>query len=320
MSAEDQKWGKVEKRQQTADQAKHVVISLAAMIVMCFVVYIFNIPNPNMILITGLTVFTTLYGYPSGIACGVAMLISSLFFFSTDHDMITFTSMNLQKMSVIILGVIMNVVFIGNLKKRYLAAQEKLLEINRLLRTDNKALEEASMVDALTGTLNRYALSRDYSNFEGRSVHVMMLDLDNFKQINDRFGHAVGDYALKKVGEALTDVFGMSACYRYGGDEFLVICAGLSEDMFREKLDALRRAIEKVHLEQDNIPLHFSAGYVYGDCDLSYDLRVMMHHADSVLYEAKKVGKAQYKGAAYSRSFAESIEKDFKAEGKRYSD
>ena len=129
-----------------------------------------------------------------------------MFFFSDNHNWITFSPLNLQKMSVIVLGAIACTLLIGNLKRQQTNANHRLAEINRYLRDDNQSLEEASLTDALTGVRNRFGLRRDYNQFESRYVHVMMMDLDNFKRINDTYGHAVGDFILRKVGQPLSGV------------------------------------------------------------------------------------------------------------------
>ena len=286
----------------------HMLITLGVMGLLSLIVYFFNIPNPNIILMTGLTFFTTLYGFGAGAISSVVMIGYSMFFFSDNHNWITFSPLNLQKMSVIVLGAIACTLLIGNLKRQYTNANHRLAEINRYLRDDNQSLEEASLTDALTGVRNRFGLRRDYNQFESRYVHVMMMDLDNFKRSNDTYGHAVGDFILRKVGRLLSECFGANSCYRYGGDEFLIICIDMDRDVFPDKLNTLKQGLNGIHLNDKHLPAHFSAGYVYGDCELSYDLRLMIHQADGNLYRAKQQGRDCYVGEAYSREKAESIE------------
>ncbi len=291
--------------------------ALAVMILMAALVYVFNIPNPNMILITGLTVCTALYGFGAGIVSALVMVLYSMFFFSTGHSFFSYTDVNLQKMIVILVGVAVDVVFIGNLKRQQQEANEKLLELNMVLRQDKDALEEAALTDPLTGVRNRLALTRDYDSFEGRQVHVMMIDLDSFKRLNDDHSHSVGDHVLKALGGALSDTFGLAHCYRYGGDEFLVIRPDMREEDFLKGLETIRKKLEKITLDGALLPVHFSAGYVWGVCEMSSDLRLMMHQADSNLYAAKNMGKDRYKGAPYSRAIAETLEKTLHTDSRR---
>ena len=297
-------------------EAKHVLIALAVMLLMVAIVFAFNVPNPNMLLITGLAVFTSLYGYPAGIACGLVMIVYSMYFFSTDHSFFTYTQINLQKIGVIALGVVLNTAFIGNLKHRQSEATRKLREMNCELQQDNRTLETASMTDDLTGLRNRFALRRDYARFENRDVHVMMLDLDDFKGLNDRFGHSVGDHILRRLSAVLAETFGNEWSYRYGGDEFLVVLPDVTEGEFLGKLEAFKHGVRYIDMEEQRLPVHFSAGYVHGVCEFSYDLRLMMHQADSNLYDAKGLGKDCYVGRAFSRVFAESLPEEADGFGK----
>ena len=288
----------------------HIAIAAAVMLALSYLVYIFDIPNPNIILMIGLTFFTTVYGYAAGAAASVVMVGYSMFFFSENHDWLSYTPVNLQKLSVIVLGAVVSTVLIGNLKHRQVNAARQLSEINRLLRADNQDLEEASLTDALTGARNRFGLRRDYGLFEGRDVHVMMLDVDDFKRTNDTFGHAVGDFMLKKAGRLLIEGFGADSCYRYGGDEFLVICRDMDEAVFVDRLDRLREGVNAIYLNDKHLAMRFSAGYVYGECALSDDLRLMIHQADGNLYDAKKLGRNRWVGTPFSRETARGMRRE----------
>ena len=290
-------------------EAARVLVSLGVMILMALVVYFFNVPNPNMILITGLSAFTALYGYPSGIACGAVIVLYSMFFFSTDHSFLSYTPLNLQKMAVILVGVALNTSFIGHLHRQNREANRRLEEANSLLRSDNLTLEEASITDTLTGLRNRFAIRRDYSRFDNRDVHVMMMDIDDFKHINDTYGHPVGDYILRKMGQIVINAFGGEHCYRYGGDEFLIISPDADPDAFAAQVERALRESASISLNDKLLSVHMSAGFVHGRCELSYDLRLMMHQADYNLYEAKRQGKDRYMGAPYDRDFAQTLER-----------
>ena len=287
---------------------REMALSFAVMLALALFVRDFKIPNPNMILITGLSVFTSLYGYHAGIVCGAVMLGYSMYFFSDDHSFFAYSALNAQKMATILLGVVCNVLFIGHLHKAHTDAERQLMELNAVLRSDNITLEQASALDALTGTRNRYAFRRDYAKYESRDIHAMMFDLDDFKTKNDAYGHAVGDFVLKSAGRFLREAFGDACCYRYGGDEFVVICPDMPEADFAAKLERVRDGMRGLSLDEQRIPASFSAGYVYGHAELSDDLRLMLRQADYNLYESKKRGKDRFTGAAYSREFAQKLE------------
>ena len=184
-----------------------------------------------------------------------------------------------------------------------------LNELNKHLKEDNVTLEAATIRDSLTGVKNRFALRRDYDKYIEKDIHIMMLDVDDFKQVNDGFGHSVGDYLLKKIGDALVDHFSVDYSYRYGGDEFLIIFPDISEYDFKTAVRDLNEQLEEIYLDDQKLPVHFSAGYVYGKAVLGDDVRLMLRQADELLYSAKGKGKNTYIGAPYDRQYAERIKK-----------
>lgn len=177
------------------------------------------------------------------------------------------------------------------------------------LKEDNAKLEEATIRDALTGARNRFALRRDYDSYIDKEVHLMMFDIDDFKLVNDGNGHAVGDYLLKKTSDTLVNNFGKENVYRYGGDEFLIIVPDVSEKDFKRILSNLSNELSIISLEKKQLPVHFSAGYVYGKTSLQEDLRLMLRQADELLYEAKRAGKSTFVGKEFDREYADSIKK-----------
>ncbi|MBQ7161815.1 MAG: diguanylate cyclase [Clostridia bacterium] len=296
------------KKRNLAKEILQIAASFVIMLALTFVVAKVNVPNPNMVLIAGLVIFTSLLGFGAGIICGLDMIIYSMWFFSTDHSFFKYTSVNLQKMAVIIFGVVVCVVFIGNLNLRRRRAVRELNETNEKLMFDNAMLSEASMTDPLTGVKNRFAFRTDYSEkYHDRPVHVMMLDLDDFKAANDIYGHACGDAVLKGVGGAISDIFGEEFCYRYGGDEFLIVRTDVSEEEFCAMLDDMSEKIGGLTIPGYGEKVRFSAGYVYGPLLKREDLRLMIRMADDNLYKSKNSGKAKISGSRYSRAEAEKL-------------
>ncbi len=194
---------------------------------------------------------------------------------------------------------------IGNVKTYV----NELNELNKSLQDDNLTLEAATIRDSLTGVKNRFALRRDYDSYFEKNVHLMMIDIDDFKKVNDQYGHSVGDYILKKTGDALIDNFGAEYSYRYGGDEFMVLFPDISEEEFKKLIVNLESQLEEIYLDEKKMPVHFSAGYVYGKSILRDDIRLMLREADTLLYQAKKTGKNTFIGKVYDREKAETIQK-----------
>lgn len=91
------------------------------------------------------------------------------------------------------------------------------------------ALLQLSYHDSLTGLKNRNALKRDFHLQRGKNRFLLLLDIDDFKLINDTKGHCEGDSILISSGKHLQMIFGNDAVYRYGGDEFLILCPSVDE-------------------------------------------------------------------------------------------
>ena len=111
-----------------------LALALLVMAALAFVVDVFQVPNPNMVLITGLVVFTALYGFPAGILCAAVMVAYSLYFFSTDHSFVRFNALNTRKMATILLSVILNTLIVGKLKQSEDAAVKRLLAANENIK------------------------------------------------------------------------------------------------------------------------------------------------------------------------------------------
>ena len=153
-------------------------------------------------------------------------------------------------------------------------------------------LRNASLYDFLTKLKNRTALNMDFEESDSPNLNsnfiVMLTDIDNFKSFNDTNGHHFGDEQLKRFASILQNNFGKPHCYRYGGDEYLVVIPEISEDLFLEKI--------KIAKECANDAFHFSGGYTKGYVSSSKDLHTLINKADQYLYEAKNAGKNRVLG------------------------
>ena len=289
--------------------ALRVILSVLIMGLLVFIVSSFSLPNPNMILIAGLVVCSSIFGVPGGVVSAAAMMGYTVYFFSTDHNLVSFTPQNFMKVAVTAIGVAVVGVFVCTLKGAEDRALADATTMAALLKEDNLLLQEASGSDVLTGLRNRFALRRDYSRYaeSGAMLHVMMIDLDDFKGINDTHGHEAGDFVLKDVGSVLRDTFGPECSYRYGGDEFLVITSNWSNDEFDAACKRMREQMELLRIGARGEAVLFSGGYVYGTPRLQSDLRLMMRQADDNLYKAKREGKDVVVGSAFDRVAAQAL-------------
>ena len=135
----------------------------------------------------------------------------------------------------------------------------KISMINRLatfikatteeLEAANKKLSEMAVVDTLTGVGNRNAYLEKIKQIDGEiaagdaDFAACIFDLNGLKRINDGQGHECGDIAIKETAQALSQVFGAENLYRAGGDEFMVILPGVTEDEMRTYFDAFDRTV-----------------------------------------------------------------------------
>ena len=166
-------------------------------------------------------------------------------------------------------------------------------------------LLDASGLDELTGLRNRRSLRADFPSFVGRQLFVAMCDLDDFKGINDTYGHAMGDLVLKAFSDGVRQAFPDDGCYRYGGDELLVFSACQSRDEFLGRVERARTAFAQnaEAIRELRSGPTMSVGYSCGRADTGEELRAMVHVADSSLYKVKRGQKGgtvgeQFQGAA----------------------
>lgn len=178
--------------------------------------------------------------------------------------------------------------------------QRKDIQIK--LENANHILERISSLDGLTQISSR----RDFESrflslldtaIKGkREIAVYMVDIDNFKLYNDTYGHLEGDEVLKKVARIfrkhMDRINGLSA--RFGGEEFIGACAGLSKEEYEKVGRAFCEEIYKLNIPNEKAPLpvvSISVGVVTGKVKHRKEKSVLMKLADDALYEAKRSGK-----------------------------
>ncbi|WP_018865221.1 diguanylate cyclase [Thioalkalivibrio sp. ARh3] len=158
------------------------------------------------------------------------------------------------------------------------------------------ALVRESSRDALTGCYTRRSgeslLEREMarSQRQSRPLAVAFVDLDNFKALNDRFGHEQGDRALRAVATALTErLRGIDSVIRWGGEEFLVLMPETDRAGAREAMERVLR--EPACYTPDGDPLTASTGIAsYPEETLATGAEALVHEADLRMYRAKKEG------------------------------
>jgi diguanylate cyclase (GGDEF)-like protein len=175
------------------------------------------------------------------------------------------------------------------------AAREASTALSRAY--SHRAAEKRASVDALTGLPNR----RYFDEFCGLlarrrraddAVGVLMIDIDRFKDLNDRFGHAVGDEVLRAVGGAIvTAVRDDDVPARYGGEEFVVLLRNPSRSVAVEVGERVRRAVGGLDLLEHGVPgVSVSVGVAVASVP-DQPIDELLAEADAALYRAKRAGR-----------------------------
>lgn len=151
--------------------------------------------------------------------------------------------------------------------------------------------------DALTGLYNRYGLSEEMNRIYDRKELPLLfaiMDIDNFKSVNDTLGHAGGDEALKLLADTMRLVFGTHVLMaRFGGDEFVLCIQNRDQEGVQAQLDKLVRSMcQTFTYGGGSVPLSISLGAVYMTEKVPYEK--LFKEADSVLYEVKTRGKNSF--------------------------
>jgi diguanylate cyclase (GGDEF)-like protein/PAS domain S-box-containing protein len=172
------------------------------------------------------------------------------------------------------------------------------------LQAANEKLRELAATDSLTGLANRRsfdnASERECRRAEraGQPISMLLIDIDNFKNYNDRYGHQEGDHCLRQVAQAIFQAFRRPGdlAARYGGEEFAIILPETDELGAMFVAEKLRSIVEELGLEHrgtDAGVVTISTGAACVDAGLrkGVDTATLVHKADQALYEAKRAGR-----------------------------
>lgn len=160
-----------------------------------------------------------------------------------------------------------------------------------------------TQLDALTGAYSRKSaeimLGQEFSkwsNNKGNSPLIMMVDIDNFKRVNDTYGHDVGDLVLKKVSETILSCIRSNDClFRWGGEEFVILCRQVDLNKHDQLGQKLLRSVNSIAFEINDecFKVSVSIGSSYIDKD-DKGYMTTLKRADESLYYSKNTGKNKY--------------------------
>jgi len=177
--------------------------------------------------------------------------------------------------------------------------REQLQRVSNDLTVANGSLQLLALTDSLTGLPNRRAamerLEQEWSRTQRshRPLTCMMVDIDHFKLVNDKFGHPVGDLALKCVAQSLRQVArAQDVVYRMGGEEFLVICPDTDIHAACQSAERMRQRVAELVVANVNPPLRLTISIGIGAFGSGMTtLDELLIRVDSCLYAAKQAGR-----------------------------
>ena len=189
------------------------------------------------------------------------------------------------------------------LQRKYLRSQHDLARSGRALVAAIDQLRDLSIRDGLTGIYNRRHFDEVLLSEWKRSIRtqkplsLLLIDVDCFKQLNDRYGHLEGDECLKKIAEQLSKILRRSSdtLARYGGEEFAAILPETTQENAQLIADAMRTSVEDLKIANEGSRAASVATVSIGVCSenamLSRPAEELLNAADAALYRAKKQGR-----------------------------
>lgn len=183
------------------------------------------------------------------------------------------------------------------LEQKIYERTESLLDTQSQLLEDNSELTRMALTDSLTGLSNRthmnQILHKEYSRFERHNQRfgIIMIDIDHFKNVNDSFGHDVGDKVLKKLTKIFAAAIRTSdSVARWGGEEFLICCTTIEEEDLLPIAETIRKLVANTDFDRAKkmTASMGCAAIVKGE-----SIGELIKRSDIALYEAKHAGRNQ---------------------------
>ncbi len=174
----------------------------------------------------------------------------------------------------------------------------KLRAMTKTLSKRSQTLEQAALTDGLTSMHNRRyfddALREYIDEFRriDRPVGLMLIDLDHFKQVNDTYGHDVGDEVLRAVAECLRSVTRYhDVAARLGGEEFAIVAPNMDAQMLAKFAERIRLSIANMPIQSRSARLNVTASLGLAVWDGKETGEEFYRRADRLLYQAKSMGR-----------------------------
>lgn len=274
------------------------LLSLTVTLAIAFVVFIFDVPNHSVILLTVLVYFTFLGGYLSGAISSVVIVIYSLSQYMEPQQLLTYSDENIKSAIVTVIFIPLMVCIVGYLKK-------DLTDKNKKLEKANENLRKQSITDPLTSIYNRrYFDEVCFDEFKRAErlkipISIVIIDIDFFKEYNDIYGHIAGDNVLIKVAQNIHKQVQRTGDFaaRYGGDELAVVLPNTNLDGAVVVCDRILNSVRELkipHKFSKNKILTISMGIATCNNFQNCSSENLINKADQALYKSKEKGRNQY--------------------------
>ena len=179
------------------------------------------------------------------------------------------------------------------------ALTSRAQELKRLVAERTAEIERMAVTDSLTGVVNRHGLDRAAAEVDGldassaRPYTLLMIDLDRFKSVNDRFGHHVGDRVLREVADRVADLVRPGDVVgRLGGEEFVVLCFDADAGQGLPLAERIRSVVATtVTVGRPPQPVTLSIGVAVRSAARAERMDDVRRRADAALYRAKQIGR-----------------------------
>ncbi|ABR48331.1 diguanylate cyclase with PAS/PAC sensor [Alkaliphilus metalliredigens QYMF] len=182
-------------------------------------------------------------------------------------------------------------------------AEEELTSLNEKLEEANRQLRILSAIDSLSGLYNHrhffeelnkafelYTRQKEEGSSHGFSV--ILFDVDNFKVINDKHGHLMGDVVIRQIGEIMKrNTRSTDSCFRYGGDEFAILLPNTSIEDARRIAEKMRVAIKNTAIASEHSELKITVSLGVASCCEAKSVKDLFRKSDEKLYCSKNTGK-----------------------------
>ena len=208
-------------------------------------------------------------------------------------------------------SVLSEVEIAGEINKKLKAEVEERKWAEKQLRMSEAKFHDLANIDSLTGLFNRHYFYQVGQNEVERSLRyhlpltLIMMDIDHFKEINDSYGHRIGDYVLTQISLVIQKAIRkMDVACRYGGEEFVILLPETDLEQANRVAERIRSTLDEtiIPFEAQSVTVTASLGIVDFSADMTL-IEEMLAKADEAMYRAKENGRNQIVSCPYSLPF-----------------